>query len=64
MSLHIVILIVYALDDHEFHFQRLMELIQTQNQKYSDSILHTIFVMRGLLNVKNEVCITFAIYII
>lgn len=40
--------------DHEFHFKRLLELINTQDQKYSDSILHTVFIMKGLLNVKNE----------
>ncbi|CAD5225639.1 unnamed protein product [Bursaphelenchus xylophilus] len=40
--------------DHEFHLGRLMELARNPNQQHTDTILHTIFVMRGLLNVKNE----------
>ncbi|CAD5218889.1 unnamed protein product [Bursaphelenchus okinawaensis] len=40
--------------DHEFHLGRLMELARNPNQQHSDTIMHTIFVMRGLLNVKNE----------
>jgi len=40
--------------DHDFHLNRLMEIAKDSKQKHADSILHTIFVMRGLLNVKKE----------